>query len=204
MTARVRIAVAGAGSIGRRHIEAIAIVDGLKLAAIVDPANAARDFAETLPARWFPTLDDLLAAGGLDGVILALPNQIHAKAAMACVAAGLPTLVEKPLTRTVAEGEALVLAAKSASVPLLVGGQAVDIRIFDRRAAPCRSWHLARADHAGVAEIAKRFQVVGPLDRVFWNGGPLFLDQAVAGGVQHRLILLHRIDNRAPILWPAK
>lgn len=117
----VRIAVAGAGLIGRRHAEVIEQVENVQVAAIVDPTNAARNFAEGLGARWFPALDDLFAAGDVDGVILALPNQVHAEAGMACVAAGLPTLVEKPFTHNVTEGEALVSAAKTAGVALLTG-----------------------------------------------------------------------------------
>jgi predicted dehydrogenase len=121
MSARVRIAVAGAGLIGLRHIEAIGLVGDAELAGIVDPAGDARSKAATLGARWFSGLDELIAAGGVDGVILALPNQLHAEAGLACIAAGLPALIEKPLSHEVVAGEALVAAARAADVPLLTG-----------------------------------------------------------------------------------
>lgn len=116
-----RIAVAGAGLIGRRHIEAIALAGGAELAAVVDPTDAARHLAEGLGVPWFADLDGLFAAGQAEGVVLALPNQVHAETALACIAAGLPALVEKPFTDDVAAGEAVIAAAESAGVALLTG-----------------------------------------------------------------------------------
>jgi len=63
----------------------------------------------------------MLAAGGVDGVILATPNRLHVAGGQACVAAGLPVLVEKPLATDVASGWRLVAAAEAAGVALLTG-----------------------------------------------------------------------------------
>jgi len=116
-----RIAVAGAGLIGLRHIEALAQAKGARLAAIVDPTPKARALAETMGLPWYGALDEMIAAGGVDGVILATPNQIHVSGGLACIAAGLPVLVEKPLATDVAEARRLVEAAELARVPLLTG-----------------------------------------------------------------------------------
>ena len=43
------------------------------------------------------TLEEMIAAGGIDGVILATPNRLHEAGALACIDAGLPVLVEKPI-----------------------------------------------------------------------------------------------------------
>ncbi|HSF64908.1 MAG TPA: Gfo/Idh/MocA family oxidoreductase, partial [Paracoccaceae bacterium] len=83
MTARVPIAVAGAGLIGRRHLEAIAQSRGAALAAIVDPAPAARDLAAARGVPWYPDIGDL-PQSGVAGVILATPNQMHVAGALAC------------------------------------------------------------------------------------------------------------------------
>jgi predicted dehydrogenase len=120
MSGGVRIAVAGAGLIGRRHAGAIRSA-GETLAAIADPAPAARAFAERLGVPWVPDLAALLAGPVPDGVILATPNAHHVEGGLACVAAGLPVLVEKPLAADAPSGLALVTAAEAAGVALLVG-----------------------------------------------------------------------------------
>ncbi len=121
MAGRTRIAVAGAGLIGRRHVAAIHAAKGADLASIVDPAEEARAFAAEAGAPLFASLEEMLASGGADGVILATPNRLHVEGALACIAAGLPVLVEKPLAADVAGGEAIVAAGRAAGVPVLTG-----------------------------------------------------------------------------------
>lgn len=117
----VRIGLVGAGMIGRRHAEAIATAHGVVLAGIADPADDARHVATSHGATWHPTLDALLTAGGLDAVFLATPNQMHTDGALACIAAGLPVLVEKPLSDHLAGARRIVEAAEQAGVPLATG-----------------------------------------------------------------------------------
>lgn len=118
---KVRIAVAGAGLIGLRHIEEIGRSHGAVLAAIVDPAPSAEAVAERERVALYPTLAALFAQDRPDGVLLATPNQLHVEQALACIAAGMPTLVEKPLAHTYAEGVRLCEAAERAGVAILVG-----------------------------------------------------------------------------------
>lgn len=113
----VRVAVAGVGLIGRRHVEAIRHTDGVTLAAIVDPDHRTRSVAEV---PWFPTLAEL-PAGSVDGVILATPNGMHVDGGLACVAMGLPVLVEKPLATDVAGARRLVDVAEAHGVAVLTG-----------------------------------------------------------------------------------
>jgi predicted dehydrogenase len=117
----VSLSVAGAGLIGRRHIEAIAACPGTRLASIVDPSAEAAAYAASLGVPHFKTLADMIAAGKPDGVVLATPNQLHVDGGMECIAAGLPVLVEKPLATSVADGKRLVDAGLSAGVPVLTG-----------------------------------------------------------------------------------
>ena len=114
-----RIAVVGAGLIGRRHV-ALARSFGW-LAAIVDPNEATAELAEQTGAAWYSGLDGLLNDARLDGVILATPNRLHAGQALACIGHGLPVLIEKPITDTVENAAAVVAAASTAGVPVLVG-----------------------------------------------------------------------------------
>jgi predicted dehydrogenase len=117
----VRLAVAGAGLIGLQHIRRVQTEPEAVLAAIVDPAERASELARSLGAPWFPDLPALLAADRRDGVIIATPNQLHVANGVACVEAGIPMLMEKPVSDDVAGGWELVAAAEQADVPILVG-----------------------------------------------------------------------------------
>jgi predicted dehydrogenase len=117
----LRIAVAGAGLIGRTHVDVVRASTQATLCAIVDPAPHARDLAAQAGVPAFAALPDMLAHEKPDGVILATPNPLHLPHAMACIAAGVPMLLEKPITATVAEGEQLLLAAERAGARILIG-----------------------------------------------------------------------------------
>ncbi|WP_420013060.1 Gfo/Idh/MocA family protein [Tateyamaria sp.] len=110
----MRIGVAGAGLIGKRHIKAIGRVPGVQLSGVLDPA--------VTPPSDLPMVADIEAlAACSDGVILAVPNALHRPMAVALVKAHCPVLVEKPLAGTAAEGAEMVSAADRVGVPLLVG-----------------------------------------------------------------------------------
>ncbi|MEM5493357.1 Gfo/Idh/MocA family oxidoreductase [Hoeflea sp. AS16] len=121
MNRPVRIAVAGAGLIGKRHIEAIAATPGVELHSIVDPSDAARQYAGLADARWYGSLAAAFDADKPDGIVLATPNQVHVENGLECVAAGIPALIEKPLASDLQAGLDLVIAGEDAGVPLLVG-----------------------------------------------------------------------------------
>ena len=121
MAGTVSIAVAGAGLIGRRHVEAIAEVPTARLHSVVDPADAARDFAASQGVPWFASLSDMLAGEAPDGAVLATPNRLHVDNGLQCVEAGIPALVEKPVAVDVAAARRLVERAEERGVPLLVG-----------------------------------------------------------------------------------
>ncbi|WP_110973075.1 Gfo/Idh/MocA family protein [Pseudomonas huaxiensis] len=118
---KIRIAVAGAGLIGRRHIELIQASNACELAAIVDPLPATAPFADSLGVPLYSDLDSLLAAQRPDGVILATPNQLHVEGALTCVAHGIPALIEKPVAHSLEEGKRLLAIAEQAGAKLLVG-----------------------------------------------------------------------------------
>jgi len=121
---RLRIAVIGAGYMGRFHAEKFAASGAAELVAIVDTdaARAARvagelgcahatDFRELLGPH-FP---------GLDAACVAVPTGKHYEVALACLEAGVHVLVEKPLARTLAEADALLERARAKALVLQVG-----------------------------------------------------------------------------------
>lgn len=117
----VRIAVIGAGLIGRQHVARVVSEPGAALAAIVDPSEHARELAAAAGAAWFADVPSLLEVEPPEAVIVATPNRLHVPIGIECAAAGLPMLVEKPLAEDLASGQRLVEAAETAQVPLLVG-----------------------------------------------------------------------------------
>ena len=117
----VRLAVMGAGLIGKKHIAHIAQRREAILTAIFDPTPAARDLAASRGTPWYSSLADLLANARPEGIILATPNQLHVAHGLDCIAAGIPTMVEKLLADDVAQAELLVAAAEKAGLPLLTG-----------------------------------------------------------------------------------
>jgi predicted dehydrogenase len=119
--APVRLAVMGAGLIGRRHVEHILAVPEAECAAVVDPTSAAAEWAAEKQLPWFPTFKAMQAELVVDGVIIATPNQLHVANGLEVIRAGIPVLVEKPIADDVKSATRLVAAAEAAGVPLLVG-----------------------------------------------------------------------------------
>jgi len=116
-----RIAVVGAGLIGCRHAQAIFSCPSATLSALVDPDPAASTLAIELGTVRFDSLDQLLDAELADGIVLSTPNQLHVPQALACIDAGIPVLIEKPLAVDIKGAMKIVEASAAASVPVLTG-----------------------------------------------------------------------------------
>jgi predicted dehydrogenase len=129
---KARIAVAGAGIIGLAHIECIRKSPTCVLSAIVDPAPGATAIAARAGVPRFQSLEELFAKDRPDGVILATPNKLHLEQTLTCIAAGTPTLLEKPITPTVEEAETLVSAADKARATVLIGHHRAHSPIMSR------------------------------------------------------------------------
>src|SRR4051812_47063854 len=117
----VRLAVIGAGLIGRRHIEHVLNEDCAELLSIVDPSPAAQALAAEKSVDWYPDFATMMAHEPPDGVIIATPNQMHVAHGLEAVDAGLPALIEKPIADDVNGATRLVEAAEKAGIDLLVG-----------------------------------------------------------------------------------
>jgi predicted dehydrogenase len=131
----IRIALLGAGLIGREHAALMASHPDVSIAAICDPSAEAAALARQLsvPCRtdYVSTLDEMRP----DGAVIALPNRLHAPAALACVERGIACLVEKPIAESPAAAAGIAEAAARKGVPVLVGHQrrhSPDIRAAKR------------------------------------------------------------------------
>lgn len=186
MTRPARIAVAGAGLIGRRHIEEVDASPAAALAAIVDPFPAADEVAAKYSVPRYSTLADLFAAGGVDGVILATPNQLHVEGGLECVAAGVPVIVEKPIGDTVEAATRLVEAGEAADVPVLTGHHRNYSPIMARARQAVRSGVLG--DVVAVVGTAMFYKP----DDYFEAGGGW---RTQPGGGPVLLNLIHEVNN---------
>ena len=117
----VRIAVIGAGVMGRKHVSYVRADPDCVLAALVDPDPAAAGLAREHGAGHYREAGDLLAAAQIDGAIVAAPTALHEAIGLQCVAAGVPALMEKPICASLAAAERLNQAAEARGVALLVG-----------------------------------------------------------------------------------
>jgi predicted dehydrogenase len=123
MTHRLPIALIGAGGIGRPHAERMLRHADVSLAGIADPTPAGQAFAESIGAPWFAEPEQLLDKIKPGAALVATPNATHVAIGLACIERGIPVLMEKPITDTLADAELLCAGAERAKVPLLVGHQ---------------------------------------------------------------------------------
>lgn len=184
MASKLRLAVVGAGLIGKRHIQHVLAEPEAALAAIVDPSEGARALADELGVRWFAQLSDMIANDAPDGVIVATPNQLHVAHGLEAIAAGLPALIEKPVADDIESAERLVQAGEAAHVPILIGHHRRHNPVMRKAKDIIDSGQLGR-----VSVVHAMFWLFKPDDyyKVTWRtqagAGPVFLN------------LIHDIDN---------
>jgi predicted dehydrogenase len=184
----VRIAVAGAGLIGRRHVHFLTSNAGCVLSAIVDPAPGSVALARQHGAMHCATLDELLVKERPDGIVLATPNQVHAEQALQCIAAKVPVLVEKPLAHTVADGVRICEAAEAAGVPVLVGHHRRHSAIMAKAVEVVQSGQLGKlVAFVGTALFYKP-------DTAGYYDGPNAWRREPGGG-PILINMIHEIDN---------
>ena len=123
----MKIALAGAGAFGIKHL------DGLKIISAEQPdvevvALIGRRFEETKAvadkygiAHTFTDLDEALKLADVEAVILCTPTQLHAAQAIACMKAGKHVQVEIPLADSWADAEAVLETQKATGKVCMVG-----------------------------------------------------------------------------------
>jgi predicted dehydrogenase len=114
------VAVIGVGSLGRHHARILAGLPEAELVAVVDrDPDRAREIAAHHSVSALTDPRDL--PPDLEAVTVAAPTIAHAAIAGTCLRRGWAVLVEKPMTATLEEAEALIEIERSAGRPLLVG-----------------------------------------------------------------------------------
>jgi predicted dehydrogenase len=151
MTKTLKCGVIGAGVFGGYHAKQYAKLPGASLAAVFDPhLERAEALAGPLGGRAYTDMAAFLDA--VDAVSITSPATTHAAAALAALAAGKATYVEKPLAVTLEDAEALVGRARAAGLPLAVGHQERMVfkamGLFDVPEKPLRLEAIRRGTHS--------------------------------------------------------
>ncbi|MEJ5915402.1 Gfo/Idh/MocA family protein [Pseudokineococcus sp. 1T1Z-3] len=201
----VRVGLVGYGSAGRGIHAPLLREAGLDVALVAtSSAERAEAAARENPgARVVADLDAVLAVGdgpvrggdGVDVVVLASPTGVHEEQVLACVAAGRPVLVDKPLAVDAAGAARCVRAARAAGVPLTV---------FQNRRWDDEQRALAAVLAAGevgeVLRLERRWERWRPVPKERWRenatpaeGGGLLLD-----------LHSHLVDSSVQLLGPVE
>jgi predicted dehydrogenase len=181
----LRIAVAGAGTIGLAHIAVIQQSTRCTLSAIVDPSAAAVAVAATQGVPLFTSLDALLATDKPDGIVLATPNALHVSQALQCMAAGVPLLLEKPIATTVQEAQALVNQVEITGAKVLIGHHRAYSPIM------AKAKHVVASGQLG-ALVAVMGSAMFYKPDSYFNDGPW---RREAGGGPILLNMIHEVHN---------
>jgi predicted dehydrogenase len=117
---RLRIAVIGVGHLGKHHARLLGGNGAVRLEAVVDTlADRASAAAEATGARALSDYRELF--GMVDAVTVAVPTELHHTIALPFLQRGISVLVEKPITRSLAEADELIAAATASGATLLTG-----------------------------------------------------------------------------------
>jgi predicted dehydrogenase len=119
-TEPLRLGVIGVGHLGRHHARILSAMPEARLTAVVDTNEArAAEIAGASGTTALTDYRDLLDQ--VDGVVVAVPTELHAEIAVPFLERGTPVLVEKPMSRTLADADRMIAAAAAGSAVLAVG-----------------------------------------------------------------------------------
>ena len=130
----MRIAVAGAGAFGEKHLDGLKNIDGVEVTSLIGRTlENTRKVAEKYGIPHVTEdLAETLARADVDAVILCTPTQMHAAQALSCLDAGKHVQVEIPLADSLADAEAVVRKQAEAGLVAMCG--------HTRRFNPSHQW----------------------------------------------------------------
>jgi myo-inositol 2-dehydrogenase/D-chiro-inositol 1-dehydrogenase len=183
---------------GRTHLRALAGSTTVAVTAIVEPVAAGRMHVAAPGRTVFERVDQLLDAGGIDGVLIAAPTDQHVELVMQVAAAGLPILCEKPVGVSSAGIRQAELAVEQHRIPFQVG--------YWRRYVPSLRALRQRIEHGelGDVHLLASFQWDGqPPSAMFrTHSGGIFRDMGVHEFDQVRWLSGQEFDDLDAVAGP--
>jgi 2-hydroxy-4-carboxymuconate semialdehyde hemiacetal dehydrogenase len=130
----MKIALAGAGAFGIKHLDALRLIDDVEVVSLIGrELEKTKGVAAEYGIEHVTTdLGESLALDGLDAVILCTPTQMHARQAIQCLDAGKHVQVEIPLCDSLADGRAVVDRQRQSGLVAMCG--------HTRRFNPSHQW----------------------------------------------------------------
>ncbi|MCX6080990.1 MAG: Gfo/Idh/MocA family oxidoreductase [Chloroflexi bacterium] len=189
----MRIAVSGAGYIIDIHAKAAKAQQDVELVAVVEkfPDKASLLAKKFRIKNQYETIEQMLATGAIDALVIGTPNFLHASQAIAALKAGVHVMVEKPMAMNVREAEAMLEASAKSGSKLMVA-------------------HCWRFDE-DVLWLKAQSQKLGKLIRtkgygVHTNWGPAgwFTKKELAGGGALADMGIHALDTARFLLGDPK
>jgi 2-hydroxy-4-carboxymuconate semialdehyde hemiacetal dehydrogenase len=142
----MRIAVAGAGAFGEKHLDSLRNIEGVEVTSLIgrrlEPTRAVADKYDI--GHVTTDLAETLARDDVDAVILCTPTQMHAAQALQCLDAGKHVQVEIPLADSMADAEAVDAKQRETGLVAMVG--------HTRRFNPSHQW-LHKKIEAGELQV---------------------------------------------------
>jgi len=180
---QINLGIIGLGNEGELILRSSLLLKGARIEAVADLSEKARSTAKKSGVKnVYGKYEDLLKDDKIDAVIISLPNFLHQEAAVKSAEAGKHILLEKPLARTVEEGDKILSAVKKNTVKLMIG--------YDMRFDPVLSRihdqiangffgevQIAEATNISGGPFSPRSDSIGPVRVPSW-----WLDKELAGG----------------------
>jgi 2-hydroxy-4-carboxymuconate semialdehyde hemiacetal dehydrogenase len=119
----IKVALAGAGAFGTKHLDGIKLIDGVEVVSLVGrELEKTQEVAAKYGIGHVTThLDESLALKEVDAVILCTPTQMHAAQAIACMKAGKHVQVEIPLADSLKDAQDVVALQKQTGLVAMCG-----------------------------------------------------------------------------------
>lgn len=182
---RIRLGLVGLGNIIDSHLQALDRVPAFQVAAVCDLDEARRAaISERLQAPGYASCGDLLRAGGVDAVLVAVPHGLHCDIAVQALQAGVHVLVEKPMAVSADQCRRMLAAAVAARCCLQVADSAAWLPGPRRTGQAFAAGDLGRFLTGSI--VNERYY--------FHTGRPAwFLDPEMSGGGMFANVGLHRL-----------
>ncbi len=179
---KLRYGILGSGFMGRTHAEAIRHIENAELVAVA-LGSRAPGLAADYGVRLCESAEELVAREDIDAVIVATPQYVHAEESLLAAAHGKHLFVEKPMTTSVADADAIIDACAERGLTLSVGYQQ------RYRQVPRATYEAIRAGAIGkvhTIQFSQTFQMF--VDPAFggdwsWWANPESVGHILAGGV---------------------
>lgn len=121
MSSKVRVAVIGAGNMGRNHLRNYFLLPEADLVALADINPETKSLAEEYKAEYFTNYKQMIDEVRPDAVSIVVPTPFHSEVASYVMGRGIHCLLEKPITSTIEEADELIALAKKHNVVFTVG-----------------------------------------------------------------------------------